>query len=341
MIGNPIETILTQELGLSENLPEKPTANQVRVPYAEKDGRLVHVSTVDRGLKCNAVCPVCKIAVVARKGEKIRHHFAHYPGANCSTETVLHYIAKQFLYEKLISAIALKQLIQISWKCIACSHRHGLSLLDNVHLVALEKNLPDCRPDITLLDANNNVRALIEVVVSHRPDHKVLKYCNQQQVPLLIFRIANAEALEALGLYHGIDPTVVLYCPREHCSHCGAPLFEKHLFIIDNSCWRCGAPMKLAAMKINKTLYGITHFSTQDQQIAREKGVLFREYVNKKTRQREIAAACPNCGVFTSNRYIGYQKRMIQKQPGIHRGQICLNCRAHFNESLSESISFK
>ncbi|MBN2601042.1 MAG: hypothetical protein JXR87_03500 [Candidatus Marinimicrobia bacterium] len=298
-----IENTLYQALGLPENSSEKKQKSQVKVPYAEKDGRLVHISTVARGLKCNAVCPVCKIAVVARKGEKIRHHFAHYPGANCSTETVLHYIAKQFLYEKLISAIALKQLVQIKWKCIACSHRHSLNLLEDVCQAALEKNLDNCRPDISLLDKNNKPRALIEIVVSHRPDDKVLKYCNQQQIPLLIFRIANAEALEALGLYHGIDPTVVLYCPREHCVHCDAPLFEKRLFIIDHSCWRCGAPMRLAVMQINHKLYGITHFSAEDQQIARDKGVVFREHFSKKSKQPEIA--------------------------GAYRGKICLNCRTH------------
>lgn len=331
-----IENLLDQLPEQSENPSDQSRKNQVRVPYAEKDGRLVHVSTVQRGLKCDAVCPVCKTAVVARKGEKTRHHFAHYPGANCSTETVLHTIAKQLIYEKLVSAIALKQIMQIDWQCKACSHNHSLNLLDNVNQAVMEKNLEDCRPDIALLDNDNNVRALLEIVVSHRPDKKVLDYCRRQNIPLLIFRIHSAESLEALHIYRNLDPTTVLYCLRDRCSHCGAPLFHKHLFIINNSCWRCGAPMKLAAMKINKTLHGITHFSKNDREIARSNGVIFREYFNKKTRQRELAAACPNCGIVTGNRFIGFQKRTIQKQTGIYRGKICLNCLTHFDEPKSE-----
>ncbi len=329
-----IENILFEALELPENPPENPRKSQVKVPYAEKEGRLVHVSTVERGLKCDAVCPVCKTAVLARKGAKTRHHFAHYPGANCSPETVLHAIAKQLIYEKLLSAIAMKQLMQISWKCIACSHLHSLNLLENVNQVALEKNLEDCRPDITLFDANDHACALLEVVVSHRPDQKILNYCNQRNIPLLIFRIDSAESLEELGLYRNLAPSVVLYCLRDSCSDCGAPLFEKRLFIIDNSCWRCGAPMKLAVMEINHTLHGITHFSKNDQQIAREKGVIFREHFNKKSRQHEIAAACRNCGIVTGNKFVAFHKRMIPKYPGIYRGKICLNCYNHVDEPV-------
>jgi ssDNA-binding Zn-finger/Zn-ribbon topoisomerase 1 len=331
-----LEDILTQALGLPDHVSATQSDSQVRVPYAEKEGQLVHVSTVERGLKCNAVCPVCKTAVVARKGAKVRHHFAHYPGANCNAETVLHFIAKQLIYEKLRAAIDLKQVMQISWKCIACSHRHSLNLLENVCRVALEKKLDNCRPDISLLDSDNQARALLEIVVSHRPDRKIIEYCNERNIPLLIFRIANAEALEQIGLYRNLNPSVVLYCLRDRCPKCGAPLFEKRLFTINNSCWRCGAPMKLAAMKINNKLYGITHFSEADCLIAREKGIIFREHFNKKSRQRELAVACPNCGVVTSNRFVGFQKRMVQKQSGIYRGKICLNCRTHTDEVSQE-----
>lgn len=334
MTANSLETNLIQALGLSESAPKNRSGSQVRVPYAEKEGRLVHVSTVERGLKCHAVCPVCKTPVVARKGDKTRHHFAHYPGANCSAETVLHFIAKQLIYEKLQTAVALKQVMPVEWKCIACAGRHHMNLLENVSQVTLEKKLGQCRPDICLLDTNDQARALIEIVVSHRPDRKIIDYCNRHNIPLIIFRIVNAEALEKIERSPNLNPSLVLYCLRDRCPDCGGPLFEKRLFIIASSCWRCGAPMQLAAMEINQTLHGITHFSAADRLIAREKGVIFREHFNQKSHRREPAVACPSCGVVTGNRFAGFQKRITLKRIGIFRGKICLNCRTHVDEPV-------
>ena len=313
----------------AEPLFAAPQKNKVKIPYAEKEGRLVHVSTVERGLKCNAVCPVCKTPVVARKGAKIRHHFAHYTATDCNPETVLHFIAKHLLYQKLQKALDQNQPMRITWKCKACSNMHSLGLLENVTKILQENNIAGLRPDISLMDDQNNPTAFIEIVVTHRPDKEVVEYCTRHHIPLLIFHINSAESLEALELYDQIYPAVVLFCTRENCPSCHAPLFEKHLFILNVSCWRCGAPMQLAAMQVNHKLYGITHFSEEDKQIAREKGVIFREYFNKKSRQREVAVACRNCGIVTGNQFIAFQKRLLPKHAGIYRGKICLKCRYH------------
>lgn len=327
-----IQSMLAEALQLADTEPDTRKKGQVRVPYAEKEGRLVHVSDVERGLKCGAVCPVCKTAVLARKGAKMRHHFAHYPGTNCSAETVLHFIAKQLIYEKLISALSLKQVIRVHWKCIACRDRHSLSLMENVKNVVMEKELGECRPDITLLDSNQNPLALLEIVVSHRPDVKVLDYCNQRQIPLLIFRIDNAESLEALGLYRSLDPTVVLYCPRNRCENCGAPVFIKRIYFLNGRCWRCGCPMKIALMDINNKIYGPDYFSDKDRRFAREHGVVFRQHFNKTNQRTTTALGCPNCGVVTGSRYLGFYKKQKQKIPGTFRGYVCLKCRRHTDQ---------
>ncbi len=330
--NSPILLKLNEALRLPAPEPDTRKKGQVRVPYAEKDGKLVHVSSVERGLKCNAVCPVCKTKAIARKGAKIRHHFAHYPGTNCSAETVLHFIAKQLIYEKLISALSLKQVLRVHWKCLACSNRHSFSLLDGVKTVTMEKNIDEYRPDIALLDSAQKPLALIEIVVTHRPDSRVLDYCNRQQIPLLIFRIDNAEALEALGLYRNLEPTLVLYCPLNRCEKCGAPVFIKRIYFLNGRCWRCGGPMKIALMDINNKIYGPDYFSDNDRQYAREHGVVFRQHLNKTTQRTTTALGCPNCGVVTSSRYLGFHKKSITKAPGAFRGNICLKCRQHVDE---------
>ena len=71
----------------------------IKLPYALKDGELVHISEVERGLSCSCICPNCKGQLIARKGEYKSDHFAHYSTGECqgALETTLHLVAKKIL----------------------------------------------------------------------------------------------------------------------------------------------------------------------------------------------------------------------------------------------------
>jgi hypothetical protein len=63
------------------------------------DGRMVMVSEVERGADCGCACPQCRAPLVAKKGDVLRHHFAH-AGDGCGSgalETSLHKMAKQMI----------------------------------------------------------------------------------------------------------------------------------------------------------------------------------------------------------------------------------------------------
>jgi hypothetical protein len=47
------------------------------------DGRISHVSNVDRGLKSKCFCPACSERLIARQGKKKAWHFAHSDGHAC------------------------------------------------------------------------------------------------------------------------------------------------------------------------------------------------------------------------------------------------------------------
>ncbi|CAH1598314.1 conserved hypothetical protein [Vibrio jasicida] len=47
------------------------------IPFGLKNGRLVDISSVERGLKCGCVCPSCGQRLVARFGVEMIPHFAH------------------------------------------------------------------------------------------------------------------------------------------------------------------------------------------------------------------------------------------------------------------------
>ena len=74
-------------------------AKQLNLIYALQNGSIVNISDVESGLKCSCVCPACGERLVAKKGDKMMHHFAHYSGANCAYgyESSLHLAAKDIL----------------------------------------------------------------------------------------------------------------------------------------------------------------------------------------------------------------------------------------------------
>ena len=74
-----------------------------RLTYGlDSNGRLVHVDDVLRGMACNCTCPGCGAQLIARKGEKKQHHFAHANGADCAGArmTALHMLAQQIIQDE-------------------------------------------------------------------------------------------------------------------------------------------------------------------------------------------------------------------------------------------------
>lgn len=75
----------------------------LKIPYGLKDGRLVHVSTVDAGKACGCLNPLDeKTPLIARRGEKKRAHFAAKVMCDpvAARETVFHLLAKQTLSDR-------------------------------------------------------------------------------------------------------------------------------------------------------------------------------------------------------------------------------------------------
>lgn len=67
----------------------------------DADGKLVYVDDVPNGNKCGCFCPACKEPLMAKKGEKRRHHFAHQSETECehAYESMLHLLAKEKIRE--------------------------------------------------------------------------------------------------------------------------------------------------------------------------------------------------------------------------------------------------
>ena len=149
-----------------------------RILFALKDDKLVSVDDVDRGLECNCVCPACNERLIARKGAKMIHHFAHYFGSECeyAYETSLHLLAKDILtetkniiipdvYVEFSGSNKVKELVSSSKEI-------------SIDKVELEKQFDNVVPDIVVYSQGRPL--FIEIYVTHKIDgNKRLKLINK------------------------------------------------------------------------------------------------------------------------------------------------------------------
>jgi hypothetical protein len=171
--------------------------NHIEVPYALKGGAAVHVSQVARGLDCDCICFRCGGVLVARKGARREHHFAHYSDSDCSgaAESLLHRLAKDLLSNA--TALALPSYIyreksrrfgipiSIEREILAAS-RVGVSG------VAVEQSLGRIVPDLLLRSDEGNL--ILEIAVSHWVDKAKLRHIRRMNIPALELSLTAEDA---------------------------------------------------------------------------------------------------------------------------------------------------
>ncbi len=128
--------------------------------FAHKDGKITTIDEVEKGLKCGCTCIECGEKLVAKKGTKNVHHFAHYFESSCSGggESQLHLMAKEY-FESTNTIMLPKHIVK----------QHGWSYYfsgktckyDNV---ILEESQVNFRPDIKLMFGDKPL--FIEVAVT-------------------------------------------------------------------------------------------------------------------------------------------------------------------------------
>ncbi len=139
-----------------------------------KNNELVHISDVPRGLACNCTCPACHERLLARKGSKNEHSFAHLSGKACEAafETTLHLLAKKIIREE--PKILLPPLFNKKSTTMQREYFEKIdsSLKEPVLIKAdsadIEKKIGDFIPDILLL--YNTTPLIVEICVTHPVD---------------------------------------------------------------------------------------------------------------------------------------------------------------------------
>jgi len=153
--------------------------NQVKLPYGLKNGKLLHISEVSSGLACECHCAHCNARLVARKGNKYAHCFAHYQSDECehALETALHLAAKRVLEEsaqiylpelwvhKQVSGKVCEQTVNKSGSKIVCEEQSFI-----LEDIKLEHPLGQITPDV--MATINDSPFLIEIAVTHFVDER-------------------------------------------------------------------------------------------------------------------------------------------------------------------------
>lgn len=143
--------------------------------YGMRGDMLIHIDDVPSGLTCDCVCPHCKVALIARKGEIRRHHFAHHSTkAACEHgyQTTLHMMAKDILSKCAMLAIppiratANKTQFILNW---------GKDI--KIDSVQLEKKVSNIIPDVIIKHEHKGkyYELLVEIVVTHDIDEYKLQ----------------------------------------------------------------------------------------------------------------------------------------------------------------------
>ncbi len=299
-----------------------------KIPYGERDGDLLHISEVERGLKCNCVCPVCKSPLVARKGPKVKQHFGHYPGANCSAETVLHQLGKRLLHRRITAAIADGTSLPITWPCLHldCGDQHEGNLVKLAHTAKMEMHLGACRPDVAILKQNGTPAAFVEIVVSHPPDENVRAYAAAHSVTVVEFHLKSADDLEVLDQSATLKATRVDLCTRPKCAGCGGLLRRKVLHVVDGQCWRCNAPMKIAMLSLEGERHDPENFSERDRAVASEHGAILKTNYSRPVQAKYLSSTCGRCRAFVGTSHLHEYWHLRTAENGHATGHMCPEC---------------
>ncbi len=135
--------------------------------YALRGADIVHIDDVERGIKCNCTCPGCGKPLIARKGQKNIHHFAHQ-SATCEYgyESSLHLAAKEILSN--VKALTLPP----TYTFFQHAHSGTDPLLEakaiSIDHVELEKHFESVIPDIVVY--SNGKKLFVEIYVTHKID---------------------------------------------------------------------------------------------------------------------------------------------------------------------------
>ncbi|MDR0901918.1 MAG: hypothetical protein LBM92_04010 [Opitutaceae bacterium] len=283
----------------------------LKTPYGVRDGKILHISEVERGLQCKCQCINCGSPLVARKGSLKIHHFSHHSDEqSCNFETVVHLLAKELLMTRIEKAIKEDNPLFIRWHCRECKENHKVNLISKTSSLKKEFQVENFRPDITLFNSQGNPYIGIEMIYSHQPEENVMERYKRNKMTLIEISLEQGFAkLESIKNESPLEVSHVDYCMTPRCQ-CGGLLYERGIYIANTSCWKCGQEIKAAYMHAGFGPESPEYFKSQEIYYARKMGVKLERSYSKTLERSYMANVCPHCKHILGSHYIS---RLIEE----------------------------
>jgi hypothetical protein len=192
--------------------------------YGLRDGKLLYIKDVQRGLACDCVCASCGQPLIAKKGALRRHHFAHFEITDCrgAAESILHRLSKELLAGLESLMVPPYNFIKKRKSKVGTLVEHearvakgGLVRVDSVRVEEVEEGFV---PDIIIESDSKSL--IVEVAVTHKVSRTKLRRIRKRDLPAIEIRLDPNDAflprddLKA-KLQSDLDSKVWLFHPAQ------------------------------------------------------------------------------------------------------------------------------
>lgn len=284
----------------------------------DESGNLIHVNNAEKGIKYYCADPECKKEIIFRnsgktgKGSK-RPHFSHKKGTNpnCSPERALHEVFKNKLIDLLEKYKAEIKPFIFNWNCGVCNYTNSGNLLEKATLIKAEYYLGECRPDIALLDKEENVLAVIEIVNTHPPEERVLQYYKNKKITLIQINLTSDEDSSRVE-ERTKNPHIVDLCISPACQNNNKYKMNRSVVGRRHKCSCCYRDILKFEIKID-SVFGIQPsfgFTEDEITLVESKcdNIVLKTRINDQgIKEKYPIMECLNCKIIRS-RYAGRRR---------------------------------
>lgn len=270
----------------------------------DKSGGLILIGNAEKGV--NYYCPGCKKEFILRKSGKSgkgsrRPHFAHNElTSNCTPEGVLHYSFKMMLIDLLRKHKAENKPFTFAWARGSCNHKNIGNLIERVVSIHDEHVLEKCRADIALIDKADQVVAVIEIVVSHKPEESVVQFYKEKKITLIQINLTSDEDLNKIE-EKAKAPDLVDLCLSHKCQNRDKYKTAREIVAFRRQCGSCFGLIEDLFINTHG-IFGINRsrdFTDEEinrvKSMASEKGIEVAIKTNDPTKERYPVLVCGNC----------------------------------------------
>jgi ssDNA-binding Zn-finger/Zn-ribbon topoisomerase 1 len=280
---------------------------EFKIPYGVRGEKGVHVSEVESGLQEDVTCIECGGKLVARKGSKTAHHFAHHHASSCEGESILHKWGQRLLLERMEEAIENGTEIPFEWDCEFCRKVHRRNLVRKARQVEKEFTLKggERRPraDLVLLDSKSKPYVAVEIVFTHAPEDWVIDTYRELGVTRVEFSLKDEKDLELLANGETLKADKVDWCEMPKCE-CGRFFRPRVVHLVDADCWKCHSDMVIAYGTGSCGAMWPMEFTLAERKVAEKQGAHFSVQYSRMARERYLANTCSFCKKISGNNFL-------------------------------------